>query len=266
LKLTCREITALVYQCRLAPCVRCRCSWLLPFQSSKPNTTQMWHVPMRGKIAVNPCVVPHRTSSASKRLAQIPDIACIRAKKEGKPIPEYAQCRNSNHTSSCPCTNPPCIDYTDDYAAKNPIKWSCEVLTGGCSAAYKPCGPGKKLNADAKKTWHGTPCCQWGCTCDYNQSWSATCQPPKGKYACTEDAEKLTRAKQEDSDDDDYDRLFSITDGVPAPHRSLVPRVAGVAGLVGMVSAFAMVLRKWQSQGLQYDRAAIGVEADTVLE
>mmetsp|Transcript_51946 Transcript_51946/g.161177 ORF Transcript_51946/g.161177 Transcript_51946/m.161177 type:complete len:240 (+) Transcript_51946:75-794(+) len=183
-------------------------------------------------------------------------------KKDGEVVPAYAQCRFGNKTagkSSCPCANPPCIDYTNDYKLKVKVPWSCVVLTGGCSEAFKPCGPGKKLDADQKKNWKGTPCCQWGCTCDYNGSWFAQCKPPKGLYACTKDAQKSQMLENAAGN-----RLFALTDAEKAPARSaranLAPCLAAISGAV-LLSAAAMFAWKRRRQGQTYGKAATDAEA-----
>lgn len=179
-------------------------------------------------------------------------------KHDGEYVPPYAQCRNSNHTSSCPCKNPPCIDYTHDYNLKIKLPWSCLVLTGGCSAAFKPCGPGKGLDEDQKKNWKGTPCCQWGCTCNYNNTWSAQCEPPKGLYACTKDAQKDVHHRGS--------ILYSVEsdrEALPqAPRaRSAVLFAAG-AGTALFVTAAAVVVRRRRSGDSRYDGDLADAEAD----
>ena len=99
--------------------------------------------------------------------------------KDGQFMSAYAQCRFANASagkSSCPCKNPPCLDMEHDGNAKVKLEWQCTILTGGCSAAYQNCGPGQNLDAKQKKEWKGTPCCQWGCTCNYSIDWNAQCQ------------------------------------------------------------------------------------------
>eukprot|EP00419_Tripos_fusus_P064020 CAMPEP_0172930952 /NCGR_PEP_ID=MMETSP1075-20121228/219250_1 /TAXON_ID=2916 /ORGANISM="Ceratium fusus, Strain PA161109" /LENGTH=249 /DNA_ID=CAMNT_0013792265 /DNA_START=170 /DNA_END=919 /DNA_ORIENTATION=- len=179
--------------------------------------------------------------------------------KDGEFVAAYAQCRFANNSagkSSCPCKNPPCRDYAHDYQVKGPkLPWSCVVLTGGCSPAFKGCGPGKGLDEEQKKNWNqgppccqwgctcnysvawtaqdeeqkknwnqGPPCCQWGCTCNYSVAWTAQCQPPEGLYACTKDAQKSVHKDQggkggEEKDDDDDDsssnRFFSTDEEAP---------------------------------------------------
>jgi len=164
-------------------------------------------------------------------------------KKDGEVISAYAQCRFANASagkSSCPCKNPPCIDIKHDGNAKVKLPWSCIILTGGCSAAYGNCGPGQNLDAKQKKGWTGTPCCQWGCTCNYSIDWNAQCQPAAGMYACTKEAEKEQEKGQ---------KLFAVTEDVaPAPnvlYAGLLQWIAGGAGIFSLlVTVVALVLRK----------------------
>merc|ERR1712113_790441 len=105
----------------------------------------------------------------------------------GKPAFAYAQCRNSNNTDPCPCADPPCVDYKHDYQSEIKIPWTCTQLTGGCSKEFQPCAPGKKMPKQQREQWTGTPCCQWGCSCDYdsfNTSWEVLCKPPTHCATC----------------------------------------------------------------------------------
>jgi hypothetical protein len=177
--------------------------------------------------------------------------------KDGKKVKAYAQCRKANGTSGCPCANPPCFDYQHDFKSKVKMPWTCIELTGGCSPAYKECGPGKDLSADAKKNWHGVPCCQWGCTCNYSMKWSAQCQPPKGMYACTKNAQKQKEQKHKNP--------FEVNYEVPeeVPRARPFPWFAAGAGTVLLASAFAVALRKKRrSQGSVYDEALVDAEAE----
>lgn len=210
--------------------------------------------------------------------------------KDGKFMPAYAQCRFANETagkSSCPCKNPPCIDYDGDWKQKGPkLPWTCVTLTGGCSPAFKPCGPGQNLNKIQKKTWNaGPPCCQWGCTCNYTMDWNAMCQPPKGLYACTKDAQKTTKhenpapkqkAKKElkdddnkdhddDDDDDSSSRLYSVSsDEAPHLHRAgSFPWLAAGASVALVVTGVVMILRKRRIERGSYNENHIFTEADT---
>eukprot|EP00413_Alexandrium_margalefii_P048214 CAMPEP_0204608750 /NCGR_PEP_ID=MMETSP0661-20131031/60505_1 /ASSEMBLY_ACC=CAM_ASM_000606 /TAXON_ID=109239 /ORGANISM="Alexandrium margalefi, Strain AMGDE01CS-322" /LENGTH=238 /DNA_ID=CAMNT_0051620319 /DNA_START=63 /DNA_END=779 /DNA_ORIENTATION=+ len=187
-------------------------------------------------------------------------------KKDGKVVAAYAQCRFANKTagkSSCPCANPPCVDWTHDYKDKVKVPWSCVVLTGGCSEAFKPCGPGKKLDSDQKKRWKGTPCCQWGCTCDYNQSWAAQCKPPEGMYACTKEAQKAKAIASAGGN-----RLFSLTDAVEAPTRtarvSFAPWPAAVAGAFLVLAGVAV--GSWRRRGRSRAEAVADAEAEAGLD
>jgi len=214
-----------------------------------------------------PCSGSWENCSASM-CCSTPFFECVEknplTKHEGKVVPPYAQCRFANHTSSCPCKNPPCVDYSHDYNLEVKLPWSCTVLTGGCSPAFKPCGPGKNLDADAKKNYQGKPCCQWGCTCDYSQKWAAQCKPPNGSYACTKDAEKAVVAKQAGSS------LFSIVDGGRASVRttpgSPLPWLAAIACAAVFVSSVAIALRKGRSQRLLHSEDAADAEADVHLQ
>jgi len=203
---------------------------------------------------------------------QTPFFACVEKNqaqtKDGQFMPAYAQCRFGNATagkSTCPCKNPPCYDYADEGKALVKLPWSCITLTGGCSKAYENCGPGQNLNAKQKKEWKGTPCCQWGCTCNYTVDWNAQCQPPAGMYACTKDAQNAPHKKKQqkqptqktkndddaDDDDDADERLFSISkDEAPAPrvlHDGLWRWIAG-SSVSLLVVAAVMVLRKRRIQ------------------
>jgi len=178
-------------------------------------------------------------------------------KHNGEFVPPYAQCRNSNHTSSCPCKNPPCFDYANDYKLKVKLPWSCVVLTGGCSPAFKECGPGHGMTADEKKNWKGTPCCQYGCTCNYTIKWAAQCQPPEGMYACTKHAQKKVQAA-----DKHGSILFDKEELSQAPRTRFVPWLAAGAGVILLVSGSAMVMRKRRNQGATFDDALVDSEAD----
>jgi len=217
-------------------------------------------------------------------------------------MPAYAQCRFGNATagkSSCPCQNPPCIDYAGDWQKKGPkTPWSCVVLTGGCSEAFKPCGPGHNLIGEQRKQWKGgPPCCQWGCTCNYSMDWNAQCMPPKGLYACTKDAQKVAQQKNEhhhksaapaseaaaddedsssdppaseapndedDWSDDDAARLYSTDEEAPRLRRpGSFPWLAVGASVALLVTGVAMVLRKRRIERGSYTENPTFTEADT---
>jgi len=187
-------------------------------------------------------------------------------KHEGKKLKAYAQCRFSNETDPCPCKKPPCIDYAHEYLDSVKVKkvpWTCAVLTGGCSEAFKTCGPGKKLSDEQKKNYKGKPCCQWGCTCDYNQTWNAQCQPPKGLYACTKEGQKKIMHGEAGN------RLFTViddTEGVSAqtPQAILSPwlAAAGGAALVVMTAMVVVLLRKRRSHGPVNNEEVADAEAE----
>mmetsp|Transcript_59376 Transcript_59376/g.114609 ORF Transcript_59376/g.114609 Transcript_59376/m.114609 type:complete len:257 (+) Transcript_59376:73-843(+) len=197
--------------------------------------------------------------------------------KDGEFVAAYAQCRFANDTageSPCPCKNPPCIDYAHDYNKEGPkIPWSCVELTGGCSPAFKPCGPGKNLDKMQKKTWNaGPPCCQWGCTCNYSLDWNAQCMPPAGLYACTKDAQNNVhnhmepQQQEEDADDDDdsSSRLFSVDQEAPRlQHAGSFPWLVTGASVTLLVTAVATVLRKRRLERGSYNEGPMFTEADT---
>jgi len=194
-------------------------------------------------------------------------------KKAGEFVAAYAQCRFANASagkSSCPCKDPPCRDYEHDYQVKGPkLPWKCTILTGGCSEAYKPCGPGQNLNEQQKKTWNGgPPCCQWGCTCNYSMDWNAQCQPPKGLYACTEDAQKAVHsdkveAEEEDDDDDASNQLFSIDREAPRLKRAApFPWLAAGASVALLITGVTMIFRKRRVERGSYSVSPIFTEAD----
>jgi len=176
----------------------------------------------------------------------------VRGETGGKTLQAYAQCRNGSKQDPCPCQNPPCVDYKNDWQMKvKKVPWTCVELTGGCSAAYKQCGPGKGMDA---KDYHGKPCCQWGCTCDYSVKWAAQCKPPNGSYACTKDAEKAAGTGA-------ANRFAVIHDGAPyvrAAQGSPLPWLASIAGAAVLASSGAMLLRKRRGPR----PADTGVEAD----
>jgi len=198
--------------------------------------------------------------------------------KDGEFVAAYAQCRFANNSagkSSCPCKNPPCRDYAHDYQVKGPkLPWSCVVLTGGCSPAFKGCGPGKGLDEEQKKNWNqGPPCCQWGCTCNYSVAWTAQCQPPAGLYACTKDAQKSVHKdqggkggeeKNDDDDDTSSNRFFSTDEEAPhLQHAGSFPWLAAGAGVALLVTGVAMVFRKRRIAKGSYHESPMFTEADT---
>jgi len=220
-----------------------------------------------------------------------PYYECVRkheaTRKDGIFIAAYAQCRFANATagqSSCPCKNPPCFDYAHDYNVKGPkMPWNCIVLTGGCSEAFKPCGPGRNLDDSQKKTWNaGPPCCQWGCTCNYSMDWNAQCMPPKGLYACTKDAQKVAQKKndrhksaspvsedtgaandEDDWSDDDAARLYANDE--EAPHLrgpGSFPWLAVGGSVALLVTGVAVVIRKRRIERGSYNESPTFVEAD----
>lgn len=127
-------------------------------------------------------------------------------------------------------------------------------MTGGCSAAYKPCGPGKGMKPKDAENWEGTPCCQFGCECDYNMTGFAQCKPPKGLWACTKEAQKKPVHH--------HSVLYDKEEVSDVPSARNVPWLVAGAGSLLLVASMAMIVRKKRTQGSRYDEAVTDAEAD----
>eukprot|EP00414_Alexandrium_minutum_P004544 CAMPEP_0113818760 /NCGR_PEP_ID=MMETSP0328-20130328/401_1 /TAXON_ID=39455 /ORGANISM="Alexandrium minutum" /LENGTH=211 /DNA_ID=CAMNT_0000786695 /DNA_START=82 /DNA_END=717 /DNA_ORIENTATION=+ /assembly_acc=CAM_ASM_000350 len=189
-----------------------------------------------------------------------------------------ADCTNSTskncmHTGCCLVPGTKCFKKNKKWAAcrtectagphwdEPPYKgdpWECIELTGGCNKMHQPCG--------VRKGYVGTPCCEWGCSCNATK-WGAACVPTKqsGEYTCN-------KANEESYSDDSVGQNFDtrkISNLPEAPGFTASLRLAGLVGLAVVSAAVAAgaTLRVMRGRARSPQLASeVDEEVDQVLE
>merc|ERR1712013_267275 len=90
--------------------------------------------------------------------------------------------------------------------------------------------------------YDGKPCCQWGCSCNFNKSWQAICEPDEERATCKE--------PEVEGDEAIYEALakFAVNDGentfATPPVRSSIGWIVGSACAFVLAVSVGVVLKK----------------------